>query len=78
MSKKLNLSRVANIAQIRNLSVYAHGISPMNENSIKKMRSLATDALQAYLDIKQIASIDTHTEKFEFMELVLKKVDISN
>lgn len=73
LSKKLNLSRVANIAQIRNLSVYAHGISPMNENSIKKMRSLATDALQAYLDIKQIASIDTHTQKFEFMELVLKK-----
>ena len=49
----------------------------MNENSIEKMRSLATDALQAYLDIKQIPSIDTQGEKFEFMELVVKKSDIS-
>lgn len=75
LSKKLNPGRVANIAQIRNLSIYAHGVRPMTEQSISEMRRLATDALQAYLEIKQLDSIELQQEKFEFMELVLQKAD---
>ncbi len=71
--KSLSPSRVANIAKIRNLSIYAHGTSPMTEKSIAAMRDLATDALLAYVEIKQIESIDTQRDKFEFIELALQK-----
>lgn len=72
---KLHPSRVANIAQIRNLSVYAHGIRPMTEQSISEIRKLATDALQAYIEIKELGTIEMQREKFEFMTLIVQKTD---
>jgi CRISPR-associated protein (Cas_Cas02710) len=69
LCKELSPNRVANIAQVRNLSIYAHGIRPITEKSISAIRDLATDAVKAYLEMKQMEPIEKQQDKFEFIEL---------
>jgi CRISPR-associated protein (Cas_Cas02710) len=78
LCEKLNANRVANIAQVRNLSVYAHGIRPMIEKSITAMRDLAEDAVQAYLEINQMEKIEQQQERFEFVELTVQITSVGN
>jgi hypothetical protein len=70
-------ARIANIAKTRNLSVYAHGVRPINKQSIEEMRKLATDTLQSYVEVKSLADIDMQRKNFEFMELIIRKEKIS-
>lgn len=70
---KINPNWVANIAKIRNLSVYAHGVRPIDVQSVADIRKLATDAIRAYVAIKQTEIDDTQRSKFEFIELVLQR-----
>lgn len=78
LCEQLNPRRVANIAQVRNLSIYAHGIKPMAEKSITGMRDLAKDAVQAYSGINQMDSLEQQQEKFEFVELTFQITSIAN
>ena len=73
IAQKIALGRVANIAKIRNRSVYAHGIRPIDSHSVSDMRKLATDALTEYLEISEIDSIDNRRSCFEFMELKIRR-----
>jgi len=73
LANKINLGRLANIANIRNLSVYAHGIRPMTTQSINDMRKLATDVLEAYTEGKYIGNLETERSRFEFMQLTIRK-----
>jgi len=72
--EKVNPGRVANIATIRNLSVYVHGTQPMTTQAITDIRKLATDTLQAYIDTQQFETIEVVKANFEFMELVIRKI----
>jgi hypothetical protein len=73
IAQKIALGRVANIAKIRNRSVYAHGIRPIDSQSIKDIQRLATDALTEYIKIAKIDSIDDQRSHFEFMELKIRE-----
>jgi hypothetical protein len=73
IAQKITLGRVANIAKIRNRSVYAHGIRPIDTQSITDIRRLATDALTAYIEITGIESVDAQRSCFEFIELTVRR-----
>jgi hypothetical protein len=73
IAQRIALGRVANIAKIRNRSVYAHGIRPIDTKSVNDIRKLATDALTGYIEIATIDSIDNQRSRFEFMELTIRK-----
>lgn len=73
ISQKIVLGRVANVAKIRNRSVYAHGVHPIDEQSINDIRKLAVDALTAYIDIAKIESIDARRAYFEFIGLTVRR-----
>jgi len=75
IADKVHLARVANIAKIRNLSVYAHGTRPIDSQSILDICKLATDILQAYIDINQIAPIEKQRQYFEFVKLTFLQKD---
>jgi len=73
LAKKIPLGRVASIVKNRNLSVYVHGLNPMEEKSLNEMKRLATDTIEKYSDIKGIGTIDSLKSNFEFIKLTLKK-----
>jgi len=73
IAQKVQLGRVANIAKIRNRSVYAHGVRPIDTKSISDIRELATDALTAYIDITKIDSVNDRRSYFEFIELTIRR-----
>ena len=73
IAQKIALGRVANIAKIRNRSVYAHGVRSIDSQSVNDIRKLATDALNGYIEIAKIESIDNQRSCFEFMELAIRK-----
>lgn len=72
LSQTLNPGRIANIANVRNLSVYAHGNSPISQKSTGEIRNIAQNALQAYSDINKAYSVQDYQDKFEFMTLELR------
>jgi CRISPR-associated protein (TIGR02710 family) len=71
--KKFKAPKIMNIAQIRNLSVYAHGLHPMNQKALSDIRQLATDMILVYAEIKGFSSIDVQSDKFSFMELTMRE-----
>jgi CRISPR-associated protein (Cas_Cas02710) len=73
ITQKIKLGRVAHIARIRNRSVYAHGIQPIDTASISDIRKLAVDALEEYLAVAQHPSITERRPSFEFMELSIRR-----
>lgn len=73
LAKKIPLGRVANVSNNRNLSVYVHGLNPMEEKSLKEIKNLATDTIEMYLELKGLGTIESQKSKFEFIKLSLKK-----
>lgn len=73
LAKKIPLGRVASIAKNRNLSVYVHGLNPMEEKSLRDMKNLATDTIEKYSELKGIGTIESQKDKFEFLKLTSKK-----
>lgn len=61
---------VRDIANVRNMSVYAHGIQPIDGSSVKAIRELATNVLHQYIITIGADSIEEHRSGFEFMKLV--------
>ena len=70
---KINLGRVMKIAEIRNRSVYAHGVSPIDSQSVNEICKLATDALETYMNIKGMNSIEDQRLAFKFIKLSIVK-----
>jgi CRISPR-associated protein (TIGR02710 family) len=73
LSKTIRAPRVANIATVRNLSIYAHGMRPMTVQSLSEMRNLATEILNAYITQKGIGSIEEERSNFEFIGLISRE-----
>jgi hypothetical protein len=81
IAEKISLGRVVDKAKIRNRSVYAHGIRPIDAQSTNDISKLATDALNEYINITKINSIDDQNInstddqriRFEFMELTIRR-----
>jgi hypothetical protein len=73
IAEKISTGRVANIATIRNRSVYAHGIKPIDSSSVSAIQKLATDALNQYIEITESDSIDVLRDGFKFIELRIHK-----
>jgi CRISPR-associated protein (Cas_Cas02710) len=71
-SKQFPINRVANIANIRNKSIYAHGIEPLTEKDVDTIRNFTRDVMTKYLSIQNIGSIETERDKFEFIKLEFK------
>ncbi|HRV95548.1 MAG TPA: hypothetical protein P5526_25565, partial [Anaerolineae bacterium] len=71
ISEKINPGRIVNIANIRNLSVYAHGIRPMNMQSVDEMRRLSAEILSVYTQIRNLGTIRGERSKFEFIPLTV-------
>lgn len=72
ISGKISPGRVANIANIRNLSVYAHGIRPMDTQSVDDMRKLSYDILSVYTENRNLGTIERERSRFEFMPLTIR------
>ncbi len=72
IANEIKGGRVMNIAKIRNRSIYAHGVQPIDMQSVKDIRKLATDTLNAYIKSKNLSSIEDQRLGYEFMELVPK------
>jgi hypothetical protein len=75
ITQGINPSRVANVAKIRNRSIYAHGATPIDTQSVKEIRQLAKDAICAFFCMQGEELIDNHRTSFEFIELVIRKKD---
>jgi hypothetical protein len=73
ITQRITLKRVANMAKIRNRSVYAHGIKPIDSKSIDDICKLATDALSSYLEINEYPPIDSCRNEFEFIDLKVRR-----
>lgn len=72
ISTKINPGKVVSIANTRNLSVYAHGASPMTTQSVGEIRKLAIDILSIYSESRSIGVIESERIKFEFMSLIME------
>ncbi|GAA5527165.1 hypothetical protein Hgul01_00949 [Herpetosiphon gulosus] len=68
-NQKFQSKRVIGVSETRNVSIYAHGITPMNKNSVEKIKNLAIDILLTYINIKGIESIEHERENFQFLLL---------
>jgi hypothetical protein len=73
IAQQIKLGRVADKAKIRNRSVYAHGVRPIDRQSINDIRKLTNDALTAYIDIAKIESVDARRSCFEFIKLTVRR-----
>jgi hypothetical protein len=73
LAQKLSTGKIANAANVRNLSVYAHGSNPMKAQSVATIRDVAREALQAYTEIKHFDSIADERLRFQFIELKIRK-----
>lgn len=63
--------RLVGLAEVRNHSIFAHGIRPMTAASIAGLKKLAKECLEAYLQHEKAEILDHHREYFTFMELTL-------
>lgn len=75
IAAKVIPGRVANTARIRNRSIYAHGLNPIDQKSVSEIRNLADDTLMAYIEIKQTGKVDQMRPGFKFIELNLRSKD---
>jgi hypothetical protein len=73
LAQALNAGKIANVANIRNLSVYAHGTNPMKSDAIGRLRDVAQETLQAYATIKGIRPVTEERTRFQFVELKVRK-----
>ncbi|MCW6053714.1 hypothetical protein K4039_27610 [Lyngbya sp. CCAP 1446/10] len=71
-TNKFPINRVANIANIRNKSIYAHGIEPLTEKDVYTIRNFTREVMTKYLSIRKTGAIDSERDKFEFIKLEFK------
>ncbi len=50
-------------------SIYAHGIEPLTEKDVATIRNFAREVLTIFLNIKNLGSIDSEKDNFEFIKL---------
>jgi CRISPR-associated protein, Cas02710 family len=67
----INRNRLVGLVEIRNHSIFAHGLSPLTASSIQGLRKLAWDCLNLYLSTAGHQAIDAFREAFTFMNLNL-------
>ena len=72
LPQDIKAQKIANIATVRNLSIYAHGMKPMTTQSIGEMRKLATDILNSYTTRKDIGIIENERANYEFIQLIAR------
>lgn len=74
LAKVINLKRVANVAQKRNLSVYVHGSNLVEKDTLEAMKKLAIRVVNKYSEIKKekMGTLDSEVNRFEFIQLKLK------
>lgn len=70
-SRAITGGRIADIAKIRNRSIYAHGTNPIDEGSVKKIKKLATELVEIYAENMKIGVIESQRRNFEFIKLIL-------
>ena len=73
LAHRFNASKVNQIANIRNLSVYAHGLRAMDEQALSSLHNFATEMIHAYADIKGFNEPHLQSDRFEFMELIMRE-----
>ncbi|MDQ2902753.1 MAG: hypothetical protein M3Y81_04265, partial [Chloroflexota bacterium] len=74
LTDQFNARKIMNISSIRNLSVYAHGLSPMDIEALNNIRELATEIIQIYAETKGFDSREAQQDRFQFMRLSMRGV----